>query len=218
MQRDHSSLPVDLLFIGPLQCTAAAQCGLWDSVVHHDRWKPKTVEVRYHPNPNTTSANNANGAGNQTPPKVALPDSALHLGYSKLIFHALRIQQVNTFQSDPHACDELFSLSACAITNSATVELEVQAPMHLDIIHQAFPSCEVAIYARIHPPIIMEAKTMLDQFFTGLITLTSRICTTSIQRHWQSTTLTALCRSLYHTHTHSAACAISAAPIYSPRD
>ena len=48
----------------------------------------------------------------------------------------------------------------------------------------------------------MESKTTLDQFFTGLINLTRRNCTTWIRLHYQSTTLTAPCQHLNHTPPH----------------
>ncbi len=73
------------------------------------------------PAPNAAGTNNANSASSQTPPKVALPDAALHLGYTDQYFLTLRSHQVKTFPSEPHARYELFSLSACAITNSVTV-------------------------------------------------------------------------------------------------
>ena len=67
-----------------------------------------------------------------------------------------------------------------------------------------------------HPTIVLETETTFPQFRNGLINLTSRNCTTSIRRYWQSTTLTALCQRLHHTHPRSAACAICAAQIHNP--
>lgn len=87
VQRDDIGLSVYLRLAAPLQWIAAAQCGLWADVDHHDAWWPETLQVLYHPTPTATGTNNANGAGIQTPPKVAIPGSALHLGYSKPIFH-----------------------------------------------------------------------------------------------------------------------------------
>ena len=40
----------------------------------------------------------------------------------------------------------------------------------------------------------------LLKFLTELTGLTCRNCTTSIRRHWQTTTLTAPCQRLHHTH------------------
>ena len=74
---------------------------------------------------------------------------------------------------------------------------------------------QLAPCANHHPTIVLDSDTTLTQFRNGLINLTSRNWPTSIRRHWQSTTLTAPCQRLHHTHPRSAAWATYAATVLS---
>ena len=73
---------------------------------------------------------------------------------------------------------------------------------------KAWPrACQVPLCASLHATIVLESETTFTQFRKGLTGLTSRNCSISIRRHWQTTTLTAPCQRLNHTHPRSAACA-----------
>ena len=66
---------------------------------------------------------------------------------------------------------------------------------------KAWPrACQVPLCASLHATIVLESETTFTQFRKGLTGLTSRNCSISIRRHWQTTTLTAPCQCLNHTH------------------
>ena len=88
--------------------------------------------------------------------------------------------------------------------------------MHLHIIH-----CDPAL-ANWNPvltptqPMSWSQRLYSLNIRKRLTGLTCRNCTTSIKRHWQSTTPTAPCQCLHHTHPRSAAYATYATQIYKP--
>ena len=67
---------------------------------------------------------------------------------------------------------------------------------------------QVSLRDYIYPTIALESEASFTQFLTGPA---SKNHTNSMRRHWESTTLTATCWRLHHTHPRSAACAICAA-------
>ena len=67
---------------------------------------------------------------------------------------------------------------------------------HALVYYRLTPYSSGALYKNLHPTIVLESETTFTQFRIGLTGLTSINCTTSIEQHWLSATLTAPCQRL----------------------